>query len=587
LALFLVRLELFRQDNDSMVRKVVMLAIGWQEGGYSKAVMFILVLCVFFAAGYYMLRRRTLALREQFLDPLLQLVHQRLPLGRHYTGEETRPLVQAAAAAAERAVAEQQRGEEARVRAEQLARRALLPWAAYHMWKAAESYRAGLAAYEEAARAWAPIDEALRHWEALLAEAQGRLGRLPVRLDEERGRTGWSLSTLAERCERAAQACAESAAARDVDPVRAYRLVRAALQELEEVSGDLEALPGLESAREQLAAKRLAAAQAVEEARKNLGIRFVEVSPEALLAQAAAAEEEAMRRGALGDRKAAEAALAAGAEAIQQALSAVDKYREAVEQWSVKAYGLTRELAALEEEERRARETLETLRRHYARQDWADLAEVDLEIKGFRERLRQGLQEVHRLVSPEEQRYLQAVSLLDRWMAEREGLRRRMAALAARPSELSGILQRVDRFLERMAKDLRHAEETARHAGVLLPADVASDLELAWKEYRRLMEARQVGSMPVRQVLSEAERGADRAEELVRRSKRAVHRLQEAQAHPPQQPRRTRSTAARILEASFEAAEMAQKIIREFEEVLEEHVEEQKARQHRIRHRTR
>ncbi len=485
--------------------------------------------------GYRRRRRETLAVRDRFLGDLLGMMQRDIPLARNYDGDETRRHAQEAVAYSERALQVQQTGEEQRKEAERRAGLLRFISASQMMHRARLAYEEAADAFGKARQAYAPILEAVQEYDVALAGARNEERKAKQSLSAAQTETAWSLPVLVGRLEAQATTLKQAEADRQEDPVRALRLVREATSGCQDVSSSLETLSALRTQYAEQQRSRMAAEGEVENARRTLGLRFVEQNPNESLARALAQEQAMVQRMPEGDVPGAEAALQAAVSAVREALGIVEAYRKALAEYPGKMAQLARELDATEGEAEVARRVLGDLAQRYAAEDWADLEPLPGAMSTLLGNARPGLDKVTELTSPAEQRYLQAVSLLDSWLGEREALRTQHLTLLGRPDQLAQLAEQASARLAQAVESLRAALSVVSRHGLRLQPQFERQREQVEGEVagaHRLGEQRPLPANRWARVAGEA---ADRAaafyqamEDLARQAAEARRQLEHA-----------------------------------------------------------
>lgn len=432
---------------------------------------------------YRLALREALELRDGFLGELLELMERDLPLARKYQGEETLSSVSAASNAADAALHAEQEAEALRLGAERFAKFQQFARATAALREATTAYQRAEALSQEAQKTWEPVVDALLNWEKDQADVGNRLAATGAALSAEKVRTGWPLTDLGARLSREEAQLTLARSNRDNDPVRAVRLAREAGATAETLAGDLGALRGLTQALEEQRQRRAAAEASVETARRELGLRFVELPPEPSLAWTLEAEQDAASALPPGEVARVRESLAAARAASDEAEAIVARYREALKQYPEKSAALSGELAVLPGEERLAADTLGDLRARFAAEDWEDVRTVADDLARLQAEARGALSEVARLTSPAVQLYLQAVTLLDEMLARRKALGEALTVLTARPGALEALAAEARSNLDAQDRSLAEADEVALSNRLILPRDVAAQLDDARRTY--------------------------------------------------------------------------------------------------------
>jgi uncharacterized membrane protein YgcG len=513
--------------------------INWAPAGWTLLGFGGIGAIVLWALQYRTYRRRrreALAVRDAFLGELLHLMEKEFPMARLYEGEETRTQVAAAAAAADAALKVEQEAEETRLKAERNARFGLLPGASRTLLQALEQYRQGQQAFATAQDAWEPVGFALRRWDEVSDAAGQNRSVASTGLTGEKIRTGWALGVLAGSIDEAAATLEQGRHSRDRDPVMAVRLVQSADTTFQSALADLAAIPAVTQRLADCQAARQHAVAEIDEARRTLGLRFVELSPDDSLAAALRHEEAAAAALPEGDVGRVRSELDALDAAEAQALQILERYREAMRQYPLKSAALSQELAGLPPEQVAAAATLGDLQARFDGEDWADVRMVADDMAVFAADGRSGLDEVTRLTSPAEQRYLRAVELLDGWLARREELRKACAVLAARPAELEELCRQAEASAAQMDGLLEEAADQTLREGLRLPAALASQLDVARGELGSVQALGRLRPVPAHRWARTAADGAslaaglrEQVADVARRAAMARYELARAQ----------------------------------------------------------
>jgi uncharacterized membrane protein YgcG len=508
--------------------------VGWTALGLAGAAA--IVVWLMQLRAYRRRRREALAVRDSFLGELLHLMEKELPMARAYEGEATKAQVAAAVAAADMALKVEQEAEETRTQAERSARFCLLPRASRTLQQALEQYQAGKQAFAQASQAWEPVGFALRHWAEVSDVAGQNSGKAASGLSAEKVRTSWPLSALAGRIDEAVVTMDQGRKIRDRDPVQAVTLVKSADESFQAALSDLAAIPEVTARLGTEKTGRQQAGGAVDEARRTLGLRFVELSPDDSLAAALRHEETAALALPQGDVGTVRSELDAEAAAVAQALQILERYREALKQYPLKSASLSQDLAGLPAEQTSAAATLAGLATRFAAEDWADVASLAQDMSAFHAEGRSGLEDVTRLTSPAEQRYLRAVELLDGWLARREELRKAYGVLNARPGELEELCRQAQQHAEEMEALLEQAADQTYREGLRLPADLAGRLDEARAQLASIQALGRTSPVPAHRWERSAADGAslagglrDQVAEVARRASMARGELARAQ----------------------------------------------------------
>ncbi|MDF2630072.1 MAG: hypothetical protein K0R39_3903 [Symbiobacteriaceae bacterium] len=458
---------------------------------------------------YRIALREALEVRDRFLGGLLELMERDLPLARKYQGEETLAKVTAASAAVDTALHTEQEAEALRLQAERFAKFQRFARARSTMKQATEAYQRAEALFRDAEKAWEPVVDAMLNWEKDQADVGAKLAATGTALSAEKVRTGWPLTDLGARLGREEAQLTLARSSRDEDPVRAVRLAREAGAAADVLSADLGAVPGLTEALAAQRKRRAAAEASVELARRELGLRFVELPPEPPLARTLQAEEDAATALPPGEVGRVRESLALARAASDEAEAIVARYREALKQYPEKSAALSRELAAaLPSEERLAANTLGDLRARFAAEDWDDVRTVADDLARFQAEARGALAEVARMTGPAVQLYLQAVTLLDDMLARREALGEQLKVLTARPGALEALAAEARQSLAALDRSLTEADEVALNGRVILPSDVAAQLDDARRTYRLAQQQGQEVPLPANRWARAAADGA-------------------------------------------------------------------------------
>ncbi|HYF79532.1 MAG TPA: hypothetical protein VD973_20695, partial [Symbiobacteriaceae bacterium] len=457
---------------------------------------------------YRLALRDALEVRDRFLGELLELMERDLPLARKYQGEETLASVTAASAAADAALHAEQDAEALRHKAERFAKFQRFSRAASVMRDATAAYQRSEASFQEAKQTWEPVVDALLNWEKDQADVGSRLAAAGAALSAEKVRTGWPLTDLGARLSREEAQLTLARSSRDNDPVRAVRLAREAGAATEVLTSDLAALPGLTRALEEQRQRRAAAEASVETARRELGLRFVELPPEPALARTLEAEQDAASALPPGETARVRDSLAAARAASDEAEAIVVRYREALKQYPEKSAALSAELAILPGEERLAADTLGDLRARFAAEDWEDVRTVADDMARLQTEARGALTEVARMTGPAVQLYLQAVTLLDDMLARRTALGEALTVLTARPGALEALAAEARNSLAALDRSLTEADEVVQSNRLLLPADVAAQLDDARRTYHLAVQQGHEVPLPVHRWARAAADGA-------------------------------------------------------------------------------
>lgn len=489
-----------------------------------------------FTVRYRRRHKEALGVRDGFVGGLVKMHQQELPLARNYDGDETRESVQAASAAADRAFAAFQAGNDTLAEAEGLARKWRTGAASAVLAKARRSFDEAAAAYAEAQKAYAPVAEAIHQWDDAAALTAASRQAAETGAAELRNRTGWGLPRVQERIEAAIGRQSDADQARTEDPVAAIRLAREANTLFAEITVDLDRLTAQRDAYDAQRQDSQKAKAEIEQTRTSLGLRFVEGDPNDNLAKARKQEALAAERMPLGDVEGADEALEAARSAVAEVRTILANYREAVEQYPAKRQAATQGAGALASDQVTARGVIQQLSGRYAAEDWSDVKELPAEMAGLERRIAAGLDEVARLARPEEQRYLQAYRMLNDWLAELKSLESRLALLVERPSRLEEMEQQARQHLSQAEVEWAAAQPRSSQVGLVLPFDLSD----RWRRLdQQLSEVRSLlGMRPL--PVSRASQAADQAmewaaglrrsvEELARQALAARERLQRAQ----------------------------------------------------------
>lgn len=484
-------------------------------------------------------RRRhqeVLALRDSFVEGLVRMHREELPLARNFDGEESRSHVLAASAASDRAWAAYTQGSERLEKAQRLAGRLQTGAAARELEEVRRLFQEVATAHAEAEQAYAPVAEAIHGWETALTRATGARDGARSEFDGVRQRTQWSLSALEDMWREGVQRQQAGEQARDEDPVMALRLVQEAAGTFEQVRADLARLTEQQKALEAQQQDRRKAEAEIEEVRVGLGLRFVEEDPWVPLRRAAREEERAAQRMEKGDTQGAEEALGGVRSGLAEVRTLLARYREAVEGYSAKREELSAGVRTLPADQATAQGVLDRLSGRFAAEDWADVAALPEELSSLEKRIWSGLEQVGGLARPEEQRYLEAYRLLNQWLGELSALKARLAALTERPARLEEMERQARQNLADAESAAATASARRSEMALLLPADLADEarrLQAQLGEARRLLAAR---PLPAGRARREAGQALERAtalrravDELGQRALAARERLSQAQ----------------------------------------------------------
>jgi len=516
---------------------------------------------------YRLAHRDALKTRDKFLGNLLRLIEKELPQGAMFSGDETRKLVFDASATADMALAAEQEAEQLRERAERRARFSRFSAATTLIGEAADRYHESARLLAAAKETWAPVADALANWSQAQSDAGARLSEAGAVFSAEKVRTGWPLTNLVARHERVEAGLALARSSRDEDPVRAVRLARESGDQGAALVRDLKALPELSKALDEQHRRRLDAIAAVDEARRTLGLRFVELSPDESLARAAAAEAEAGAALPPGDVGRAREAIEAAHAASDSAVSVVQRYRKALEQYPLKRSALSGELGALPDEERQAAQTLARLMASYAAEDWEDVAGLADDLARLRAEGAGALAEAARMTDPSVQLYLRAVELLEQMLDRRETLREGLRGLLERPAELGALADETRRNLDAVGCVLGEADDLMVRGRLVLPPEPAGLLDDARRRYLAVEQLGLETPLPVRRWATEVAAGLTAAidaraavaelERLAASARAELARVQTQASEALGYERYDRHGRAGVLRGALAAAEMA------------------------------
>lgn len=473
------------------------------------------------AIRYRRRHQALLALRDTFLEDLLKLIQQDLPVAKGYVGEESHRAVAKAASLADRCIQVYDEGTAHCQRAERLARQTRFYAGLKALKVADEFYQAAACARQEARTAYQPVADAIHEWEAALAETAACREQAESGLADLQSSTGWALGDLGQQHQEGLAWQQEGEGVRTDDPVRAIRLVREAGDRFQWVRESLTRLREQREALAQNQARRSQVAAAIQDCRSRLSLRFVEADPDERLRQAGDLAAEAARQMAAGAVEAADTALAGAAAAVARANSIVERYREAIAQYPSKVDRLTQETRHLEGEVGAARQVIDQLRHRYDVEDWDDVRLLPEQVGSFAQQVWDGVREVARLTTREEQRYLKAVELLDGWLAERARLTGDLAQLRARPAQFAEMERQGQEQVAAATQEWEAAAKTVDRYDLRLPPELDQQRIAAESSLNgaRLL----IGQRPLR--VNRAVREAGQALELCTRLRRDVAEL--------------------------------------------------------------